>query len=244
MPNLPEKKVGIVACSGEEMPEGLISRLTALQVLEEHRKGQTVTICLPLFLAGGAGDRAFAKFYPTIALDGCEKRCAAAATEMYSNKPAASFVVTDFIQAQGLPAPHGLRHLDAGGQQTVTALAEAVAAKVDELMAVRWSRTKGDVLDSRPSSTAGTNEGATCACGSNIPVTTIAIAGQTLQFLALTSIFDMAYAQGLRANGPAPEALLAMVRLYNPTPDGQETLYVEAVTQAWTDYNAAKASAA
>ena len=67
MPDLPQRKVGIVACSGEELPEGTVTRLAALKVLEELRPGQTVTICLPLFLAGGEGDRAFAKFYPTIA---------------------------------------------------------------------------------------------------------------------------------------------------------------------------------
>ena len=66
MPKLPEKKVGIIACSGEEMAEGTVTRLAALQVLEELRPNDTVTICLPLFLAGGEGDRAFARFYPTI----------------------------------------------------------------------------------------------------------------------------------------------------------------------------------
>ena len=85
MPSLPQRKVGIVACSGEELPEGTVTRLAALKVLEELRPAQTVTICLPLFLAGGEGDRAFAKFYPTIAVDGCDKRCAARATELYSN---------------------------------------------------------------------------------------------------------------------------------------------------------------
>ena len=48
------------------------------QGAEDLRPAETVTICLPLFLAGGEGDRAFAKFYPTIAVDGCEKRCAPA----------------------------------------------------------------------------------------------------------------------------------------------------------------------
>jgi hypothetical protein len=103
MPDLPQRKVGIVACSGEELPEGTITRLAALKVLEELRPAQTVTICLPLFLAGGEGDRAFAKFYPTIAVDGCEKRCAARATELYSNKPAA------LRQAQGRQPPGGRR---------------------------------------------------------------------------------------------------------------------------------------
>ena len=83
MPELPQKKVGIIACSGEEMAEGTVTRLAALKVLEESRPGDTVTICLPLFLAGGEGDRAFARFYPTIAVDGCELRCAARATEQY-----------------------------------------------------------------------------------------------------------------------------------------------------------------
>lgn len=86
MVDLPQKKVGIVACSGEELAEGTVTRLAALKVLEQLRPKDTVTICLPLFLAGGEGDRAFARFYPTIALDGCDQRCAAKATEMYSGK--------------------------------------------------------------------------------------------------------------------------------------------------------------
>lgn len=84
MPDLREKKVGIVACSGEDLPQGTITRLAALKVLEQLRPKETVTICLPLFLAGGEGDRAFARFYPTIAIDGCSRRCAAVGTEMHS----------------------------------------------------------------------------------------------------------------------------------------------------------------
>ena len=71
------------------------------------RPGDTVTICLPLFLAGGEGDRAFAKFYPTIAIDGCEKRCAYRGTEMYSNKPAGSIVVTDLVAQNAWPDRRG-----------------------------------------------------------------------------------------------------------------------------------------
>ncbi len=46
------KKVGIISCSGEAIPEGTISRLATRRVLESLRPGITVTICLPLFLAG------------------------------------------------------------------------------------------------------------------------------------------------------------------------------------------------
>ena len=92
-----EKKVGIIACSGEELAEGTVARLAALKVLHESRPGKTVTICLPLFLAGGEGDRAFARFHPTITIDGCDLRCAARGTEMYSGKPTASVVVSDLV---------------------------------------------------------------------------------------------------------------------------------------------------
>jgi hypothetical protein len=39
------------------MAEGTITRLAALKVLESLRPEETVTICLPLFLAGGEGIR-------------------------------------------------------------------------------------------------------------------------------------------------------------------------------------------
>ncbi len=102
MPDLPQKKVGIVACSGEEIAEGTVTRLAALRVLGYLRPDDTVTLCLPLFLAGGEGDRQFARFYPTIAVDGCDRRCAARATEKYSGKPAAGVVVSDVVAKLGL----------------------------------------------------------------------------------------------------------------------------------------------
>ena len=143
MVDLPKKKVGIVACSGEELPEGTVTRLAALKVLEQLRPADTVTICLPLFLAGGEGDRAFAKFYPTIAVDGCELRCAARATEMYSSKPAASVMVRDLIAENGLDQPEGRRRLNTAGLQAVDVTAERIADTVDELLDKRWDRRAG-----------------------------------------------------------------------------------------------------
>lgn len=172
MPDLPQRKVGVIACSGEEMPEGLVTRVAALKVLEDLRSADTTTICLPLFLAGGEGDRAFARFYPTIAVDGCEKRCAARATELYSNKPAASFVVTDFVAEHGLPQPGGLRRLDESGRQVVEVLAGALAATVDELLAVRWSRARGEVIELQVEAPPVAGAGGGCACGRGPAVTT------------------------------------------------------------------------
>jgi uncharacterized metal-binding protein len=255
MPSLPQRKVGIVACSGEELPEGTVTRLAALKVLEELRPADTVTICLPLFLAGGEGDRAFAKFYPTIAIDGCEKRCAARATELYSNTPAVSIVLDDVLAQRGLARPQGLRRLTPESQQVVDALAEVIAAEVDNLMASRWSRAEGKVLE--PETPAKVSS-AGCACGSGIPVTRIQVNGRAVEIMALDPILEMAYGQGLRADGLArsetgqsegepgqsgvevPAQLMDTVRLYNIIPAGDDALYAEAVRIAWQSFCAAK----
>jgi uncharacterized metal-binding protein len=134
MPDRPERKAGIIACSGEELAEGTVTRLAALKVLHETRRGDTVTLCLPLFLAGGEGERTFARDFPTITVDGCELRCAARATERYSAKPAASLVVTELAAARGITGIAGCRRLNASGLQAVEATAEALAGLVDQVL--------------------------------------------------------------------------------------------------------------
>lgn len=247
MPSLPQRKVGIVACSGEEMAEGTVTRLAALKVLEELRPSDTVTICLPLFLAGGEGDRAFAKFYPTIAVDGCEKRCAARATELYSNTPAASIVLDDLLAERGLARPQGLRRLTPESQPVVDALADAIAAEVDQLMASRWSRAEGKVLELEASESAKVSS-AGCACGSGIPVTRVQVNGRALEIMALDPILEMAYGQGLHVpvNGQAagasavPAQLMDTVRLYNTFPAEDDASYTEAVRIVWQSFCATK----
>jgi len=81
-----ELKVGIISCSGEECLGGTISRLATRVVLEELKMISTVTLCLPLYLAGGEEERNFAKVFPTISVDGCDKLCAKRSTEKYSGK--------------------------------------------------------------------------------------------------------------------------------------------------------------
>ena len=81
-----ELKIGVISCSGEECLGGTISRLATRKVLEELKMIGTVTLCLPLYLAGGEEERNFAKVFPTISVDGCDKLCAKRSTEKYSGK--------------------------------------------------------------------------------------------------------------------------------------------------------------
>jgi len=134
MPSLPKKKVGLIACSGEEMAEGTVTRRAVRKVLETLKPDDTVALCLPLFLAGGEGERAFARIYPTIAVDGCEKRCAALATEKYSAKPVASIVVSEIGKETGCARLGTARRLSEEGLRLAGTVAERIAAKTDELL--------------------------------------------------------------------------------------------------------------
>ena len=237
MPDLPKKKVGIIACSGEEMAEGTVTRLAALKVLEQLRPAGTVTICLPLFLAGGEGDRAFARFYPTIAIDGCDKRCAARATEMYSGKPAAGVVVTDLLAERGLEKPEGLRRLNEAGLQAVDVTAGQVADMVDELLQKKWSRRAGEFVEEAPApADAHEPVEATCSCGSGILIQKVAIDGQVVTLVALALIF-----QQFRDAGKAPEngivdELLETVKVYNPIPAEAEEVYAAALLREYVAF--------
>ncbi len=236
MVELPKKKVGIVACSGEEIAEGTVTRLAALKVLEELRPGGTVTICLPLFLAGGEGDRAFARFYPTIAIDGCEKRCAARATEMFSAKPAASLVLTDFIADCGLGKIEGARRLNAAGGQAVDALAQRTAELVDGLLGRPWDRVAGGFVGDANQPEPQQPVVATCSCGSGIPVQDVGVNGQTVTLVGLPLIF-----QQFREAGKAPAAgtareLLETVKIYNPVPSDEEAAYAAVLEREYAAY--------
>jgi uncharacterized metal-binding protein len=222
MPELPQKKVGIIACSGEELTEGTISRLAALKVLETLRPGNTVTICLPLFLAGGEGDRAFAKFYPTIAIDGCEKRCAYRGTEMYSNKPAGSIVVTDIIAQKHLGKSEGKRKLNDSGMQIVDTVADDVVDQVDALLDKGWNRHEGSFTQAKISDVPEEEVTATCSCGSGIPIQKINVNGTEMTMIALPLIFQNFHAAKKFPSEPVLNEMMEMVKIYNSIEPGDE----------------------
>jgi len=241
MVDLPKKKVGIIACSGEEMAEGTITRQAALRVLEQMRPEDTVTICLPLFLAGGEGDRAFAKFYPTISVDGCELRCAARATEKYSNKPAVSIMVRDVIAENNLRQPIGIRKLDASGLQAVEITVDKITACVDELLGKQWNRKLGEVIplqviDEMQPESASEPIIATCACGSGIPIQEIIIAGKEVTVVGLPLIFQQFYEAGKNPIEANVDELMDTIKIYNSIPADEEIAYRDSVWSAYINY--------
>ena len=236
MPDLPSKKIGIISCSGEELAEGTVTRLAALKVLEQLRPADTVTICLPLFLAGGEGDRAFAKFYPTIAVDGCDKRCAARGTEMYSGKPAASIVVTELVAERRLEKPEGKRRLNEAGKQAVDVTADEIARLTDDLLGKHWNRTTGATEEiTLPVLQEPVPEPVQepCSCGSGIPEQSIVVNGRTVTLIALPLVFQQFLDAGEPATQKAGRELLDIMKIYNPIPPGEDDAFIEELSHEY-----------
>ena len=133
MASHPQRKVGIISCSGEGCPEGTISRIAARLVLERLPRS-TVTICLPLFLAGGKEERAFAKEYPTITVDGCQKMCAKIGTERHSGRVASSIVVTQLIENRECSNLQSRRKLSEEDLALAQIVAEKITREVDKIL--------------------------------------------------------------------------------------------------------------
>jgi uncharacterized metal-binding protein len=98
------RKIALISCSGEDLPEGTVSRVATRRILEQ--RDDTVTICLPLFLAGGQGERDFAKENPCITVDGCQKMCAAVGVKKYGGvTPRSTIVISEVAETLKCPKP-------------------------------------------------------------------------------------------------------------------------------------------
>jgi len=127
-------KVGIIPCNGEEIAEGTVTRFACRKVLDSLRPGDTVTICLPLFIAGDKGEQNFARTFPTITVDGCEKRCSQKSTEKLSGSPRYAVVISELLKEKGITPPASRRKLTAQDQTAIDLVAEEIARKVDAIL--------------------------------------------------------------------------------------------------------------
>ena len=192
-------KVGIIACSGEEIPAGTISRLATRRVLELLRPQSTVTLCLPLFLAGEEQERRFARQHPTITVDGCEKLCAKRGTEQYSGQVAASLVVTDILGDRVAQCHRSARHYDQADEEAVWVVAERIAAEVDAL-AVAHPAPEAEMLP--VSGSCG------CACGSRPAGGNLRLNGKTVEVNGLPLIFEQLFQLGVSPDNGHAQRLL------------------------------------
>lgn len=220
-------KVGIISCSGEEIPEGTVARQAVRRVLEALRPQQTVTLCLPLFLAGEEGERRFAREHPTITVDGCSKLCAKRGTEKFSGKVSASLIVGDILGDKTKGCHCSTRNADKADEEAVWLVAERIASEVDALADTNVQNK----LNTLP--IAGS---AGCACGSLQSGGKLTINGKSVTISGLPLIFDHLKKKGLRPGNGCGETLLQSVKVYHPVEADQEDGYRDALVGAYEKY--------
>ena len=218
-------KVGIISCSGEAIPEGTISRLATRRVLELLRPNATVTLCLPLFLAGNETERNFAKTHPTITIDGCEKQCAKWGTEEHSGPVSCALVVTDILGTQAAGCQRSSRNSSQADKEAVWAVAERIAAEVDTVLA-----------EMAPRDAAAGSSGAQCSCSSPAPGGKLTILGATVTIPGLTLIFEQCAERDIPADTGGCAALLDAVRIYHRILPEEEAGYRTALVAAYQDF--------
>lgn len=220
-------KVGIIACSGEELPGGTLSRSATRRVLELLRPQTTVTLCLPLFLAGEEQERRFARNQPTITVDGCDKLCARRGTERHSGQPAVSLDVSAILGERLARCHRSARDFDQADEEAVCILAERIAAEVDALATMP------------PAQRADTNAQSVscgCSCGTTSVEGHVQLGNRTLLINALPLIFGLLCKQGLTASDARDPHILDTVRIYHAIAPEEEPAYREALAGAFVAY--------
>ena len=125
-------KVGLISCSGEGLCEGMISRGATRRILEE--RDDAVTICLPLFLAGGQEERNFARDNPCITVDGCDKMCAAKGVEMYGKvHPKSSIIVSEIVKKGKHSKPKSNDRIEPEDEKLVQETMKIINEEVDRV---------------------------------------------------------------------------------------------------------------
>ncbi len=221
-------KVGIIACSGEAIPEGTISRLATRRVLELLRPDRTVTLCLPLFLAGNEGEQDFARTHPTITIDGCSKQCAKWGTEAHSGPVSAALVVSDILGTECSDCRRSLRDASPVDREAVWAVAERIAAEIDRVLAE---------VEPQDFASEGANK-VSCACSSPIPGGTLTVNGSTVAIPGLPLIFEQCLEREIKADAAGAADLLDTVKIYHAVGPEEEAEYRAALVVAYERFGA------
>ena len=127
------RKVVIVPCSGIGKTYGTVSREAAYEVTEDMRPADTQLVALSLLVLGDEDARAAVAGNPAVTIDGCKLACATKMVEESGGTVAQDFAVLDAYRRHRQFKPQGIAELNEGGQKLAHALAEEVAAVVDNL---------------------------------------------------------------------------------------------------------------
>jgi uncharacterized metal-binding protein len=128
------KKVIIVPCSGIGKTYGTVSREAAYEVAEDLRPEHAQLVALSMLVLGDDSARLAMAQNPAIAIDGCKLACASKMVAESGGRVAQEYAVLDVYRRYRQFKPRGIAELNEGGLQLAHALAEEVAASIDDLL--------------------------------------------------------------------------------------------------------------
>jgi uncharacterized metal-binding protein len=127
------RKVVIVPCSGIGKTYGTVSREAAYEITEAVRPEETQLVALSLLVLGDEAARAAVAANPVVTIDGCKLACATKMVRESGGQIAQDFAILDVYRRYKQFKPKGIAELNEGGLQLAQALADEVAAVVDEI---------------------------------------------------------------------------------------------------------------
>jgi uncharacterized metal-binding protein len=129
------RRVLVVPCSGIGKTYGTVSREAAYEVVEDARPEATSLVALSLLVLGDADARAAVRAHPAVTIDGCKLGCAAKMVEESGGTVAQGIAVLDVYRRNRELKPQGIAELNEGGMLLAHAVAEEIAAVVDDVLA-------------------------------------------------------------------------------------------------------------
>ncbi|MCU0224619.1 MAG: putative zinc-binding protein [Acidobacteria bacterium] len=122
----------IIPCSGIGKPFGSVSREAAYEVVDMLRPAHARLIALSRLVLGDDDARDAVARHPVVTIDGCKLACAAKMAKASGARRVRELAVIDTFRRHPKLKPEGIAELNDAGRQLARALAEEVAAIVDE----------------------------------------------------------------------------------------------------------------
>jgi uncharacterized metal-binding protein len=126
-------KVIVVPCSGIGKAYGTVSREAAYILTQNLRPADSQILALSLLVMGDGAARAAVSENPAITIDGCKLACATKMVRESGGRVMQEIDVLDVYRRYRQLKPQGIAELNEGGRRLAHAMAEEIAAMVNDL---------------------------------------------------------------------------------------------------------------
>ncbi|HEY3322647.1 MAG TPA: putative zinc-binding protein [Planctomycetota bacterium] len=144
----PPKYVTIFPCQGIRRTGGRVTQRAAYMLVEDKFPGKTLLLCVPALTAAVQEDVDMLEQFPTVAINGCDMRCATMVAARHGVPPEISVDMNIVSPAFKGERECTLPDITAEESQAAVLLAEACSVKISDLLAGKypWKPAKANML--------------------------------------------------------------------------------------------------